>query len=118
MVKRIFLVVLQLFKFAVFLLVLFVGGNWDELVNLPLEIRAMQNHTTPAFLIPVMKYDAGPTHFLIANGLIYATILLVLILLYEAFRKKLKPWAFFTLAEWAVATIIALSINGWTVHAS
>lgn len=118
MVKRILLVVLQLFKFALFLLVLFVGGNWDELVNLPLEIHAMQNHTTPAFLIPVMKYDAGPTHFLIANGLVYAVVLLVLILLYEAFRKKLKPWAFYTLGECAVATIIALLIKGWTIHAS
>jgi hypothetical protein len=118
LVKRILLAVLQLFKFVVFLFVLFVGGNWDELVNLPLEIRAMQNHTTPAFLIPTMKYDAGPTHFIIANGLVYAAALLVLILLYEAFRKKLKPWALFTLAEWAIAVIIALLIKGWTIHAS
>jgi len=117
LVKRILLAVLQLFKFVVFLLVLFVGGNWDELVNLPLELRAMQNHTT-AFLIPTMKYDAGPTHFIIANGLVYAAVLLVLILLYEAFRKKLKPWAFYTLAEYAVAMIIALLIKGWTIHAS
>ena len=118
MAKTIFLAVLQLFKFAVFLLVLFVGGNWDELVNLPIEIRAMQNHTTPAFLIPTMRYDAGPAHFLIANGLIYATILLVLILLFELFRKRLKPWAFYTLGEYAVAMIIALLIKGWTIHAS
>ena len=118
MVKRILLAVLQLFKFAVFLLVLFVGGNWDELVNLPIEIRAMQNHTTPAFLIPTIRYDAGPTHFLIANGLIYAAILLVLILLYEVVRKKLTPWAFYTLAEYAVAMIVALLVKGWTIHAS
>ena len=117
MVKRILLGVLQLIKFVVFLVVLFVGGNWDELVNLPLELRAMQNHTTPAFLIPTMKYDAGPTHFIIANGLIFAAVLLVLILLYEVLRKKLKPWALFTLAEWAVAMIIALVIKGWTIHA-
>ena len=116
MVKRILLAVLQLFKLAVFLLVLFVGGNWDELVNLPLELRAMQNHTT-AVLIPTMRYDAGATHFIIANGLIYAAVLLVLILLYEVLRKKLKPWALFTLAEWAVAMIIALVIKGWTIHA-
>jgi len=118
LVKRILLIVLQVFKFAVFLLILFVGGNWDELVNLPLELRAMQSHTTPAFLIPTMRYDAGPTHFLIANGLVYAAVLLVLILLYEAFRKRLKPWAFFTLAEYVVAMIVALSIQGWTFHAS
>ena len=118
MVKRILLIVLQLFKFAIFLAVLFVGGNWDELVNLPLEIHALQNHTTPAFLIPTMRYDAGPTHFLIANGLAYAAVLLVLILLYEAFRKKLKPWALYTVAEYAVAMILALSIKGWTIHAS
>ena len=118
MVKRILLACLQLFKFVVFLFILFVGGNWDELVNLPLEIRALQNHTTPAFLIPTMRYDAGPTHFLIANGLVYATILLVLILLYEVFRKKLKPWALFTLAEYVIAVIIALSLSGWMIHAS
>ena len=118
MVKRILLAVLQVVKFAGFLLVLFVGGNWDELVNLPLELRAMQSHTTPAFLIPTMRYDAGPTHFLIANGLVYAAVLLVLILLYEALRKRLKPWAFFTLGEYVVAMIVALSIQGWTFHAS
>ena len=118
MVKRILLGVLQLIKFVVFLVVLFVGGNWDELVNLPLELRAMQNHTTPAFLIPTMKYDAGPTHFIIANGLIFAAVLLVLILLYEVLRKKLKPWAFYTLAEYAVATAVALLISGWTIHTS
>jgi hypothetical protein len=118
LVKTILLVVLQVFKFAVFLGVLFAGGNWDG-VNLWWKMQQMQrgNFHPSALLMPAIVHQLNPQQFLIANGLIYATILLVLILLYEVVRKKLKPWAFFTLGEYAVAMIIALTVSGWTIHA-
>jgi len=119
LVKRIFLVVLQVFKLAVFVFVLYAGGNWDG-INLWWESQQLGKgnfHPTP-LLMPTIVHQLNPQYFLVANGLVYAAILLVLILLYEALRKRLKPWAFYTLAEYAVAMVIALLIKGWTIHAS
>jgi hypothetical protein len=104
MVKRILYPVLQ---FAAFLGLLYFGGEWD-FVNLGIEIKAMQNHTTPNILIPTFKTQLG-AHTLIADGIIFASVLLILILVIQAIVKKLKPWAVYTLASYLLAVIVAFA---------
>ncbi len=94
MLKRILYPVLQ---FAVFL---------------GLMERALQTGTTPHVLIPTLKTQISATHLLILNGIVFATALLFLILLFEILRKKLKPWALLTIAAYAVAVLLALSVKG------
>ena len=105
MAKRILLFILQ---FCAFLGLLWVGGNWDG-VNLGLEIKAMQNHTTPNILIPTIKTQIGTNHMLIANGLVFAAALLLLILIFEAVRKALRPWALLSLLAFILAATTAFA---------
>jgi uncharacterized membrane protein len=105
MVKRILYPVLQ---FAAFLGLLFVGGMWDSL-NMSYEMRQMANGTPLSAVHPLMATIKVPlgSHILIAQGVLFATMLLVLILLIQAIAKKLKPWAFYTLAAYVLAAIVA-----------
>jgi hypothetical protein len=96
MVKRILYPVLQ---FAAFLGLMYFGGEWD-FINLGIEIKAMQNHTAPNILIPTIKTQLG---------LIFATVLLILILIIQAIAKRLKPWALYTLAAYVLAVIVAFA---------
>lgn len=107
MVKRIVYFVLQ---FAAFLGLFFIGGMWDSL-NLSYEMRQMANGTPLPAIHPLMKTIKIPvgSHILIAQGVLFATILLVLILLLQALRKRLKPWALYTLAAFVLAAVVALS---------
>jgi hypothetical protein len=89
MVKRIVLFLLQ---FLAFLGLLDVGGNWD-VIRFAQEMKALQNGTKPFNPIPTIKTQMGANHILIANGLIFAGVLFLLILLCEAIAKRLKPWA-------------------------
>lgn len=107
MAKRIILFLLQFFAFGG---LLYVGGNWD-VINFSLQVRAMQTHTTAWNPIPVIKYPFGASHILIADGLLFAGILLVLILLVEALRKALKPWALISLLSFVSAVALALAMK-------
>jgi hypothetical protein len=106
MIKRI---ILTLVQFIVFIALLAVGGNWDA-INLALEIRAMQQHKAASVLIPSFKYPVG-SHILIANGLIFATVLLVLILLFLLLRKKLHPWAWLSLLAYVLAVCLGFAFT-------
>jgi hypothetical protein len=103
MIKRIILTLLQ---FIVFMVLLAVGGNWDA-VNLALE---MQQHKAATILIPAFKYPVG-SHILIANGLIFATVLLVLILLFLLVRRKLHPWAWLTALAYVLAVCLGVAMK-------
>jgi hypothetical protein len=107
MVKRILLIVLQ---FAAFLGLMDLGGNWD-VINFSLEVRAMENHTKAFNPIPVIKTQISSSHTLIADGIIFATVLLVLILLIQALRKKLKPWAGLTVFAYALAVVLGFAMK-------
>jgi len=107
MVKRIVLTVLQ---FLIFIGLLAVGGNWD-VINLTLQIRAMENHTTAFNPIPVIKTQISSGHILIADGLIFATVLLLIILLIEALRKKLKPWAALSILAFVLALFLGFAMK-------
>jgi hypothetical protein len=104
MAKRILYPILQ---FAAFLSLMYFGGEWD-FINLGIEIKAMQNHTAPNILIPTIKTQLG-AHTLIADGILFATALLVLILIIQAIAKRLKPWALYTLAAYVLAVIVAFA---------
>ena len=107
MVKRIILFLLQ---FAAFLALMFIGGDW-AFIRLGQELRAMTSHTTFFNPIPVYKVPFGATHILILNGVIFASVLLLLILLIEAIRKAIKPWAAITLVAYILAVGLALVLK-------
>ena len=107
MVKRISLTILQ---FIAFIGLLAVGGNWDA-VNLSLEMRQMQNNQMPHVFLSTIKYPISSTHILIANGIIFATVLLLLILLIEVLSKKLKPWASLTLLAYILAVVLGFAMK-------
>ena len=106
LIKRI---VLTLLQFLIFIALLAIGGNWD-VINLSLQIRAMEHHTTAFNPIPVIKTPLG-SHILIADGLLFAAVLLVLILLIELLTKKLKPWAGLTLLAFALAICLGFAMK-------
>ena len=107
MTKRI---VLTLLQFLAFVGLLAVGGNWD-VINFSLQIRAMQNHITSFNPIPVIKMAIGTNHILIANGLIFAGILLLLILFFEAVRKALRPWASLSILAFVLACALTFAMR-------
>jgi hypothetical protein len=105
MVKRILYPVLQ---FAAFLGLLYLGGDWD-FVNMWYETRQMVSGTPLSAVHPLMatiKFPLG-SHILIAQGILFAAILLVIILLLQAVTRKLKPWALYTLGAFVVAVAVA-----------
>jgi hypothetical protein len=106
MIKKILLTLLQ---FIVFMVLLAVGGYWDA-INLMIEMHALQQHKTASMLIPVFKYPFG-SHILIANGLIFATVLLVLILLFLLLRKKLHPWLWLSLLAYLLAICVGFAMK-------
>jgi len=106
MIKRILLTLLQFF---LYISLLALGGYWDA-VNLNIEMQQMQKGQTPHVLLQTMKYPIG-SHILIANGLIFATVLLLLILLFLALRKRLHPWAWLTVLAYVLAVCLALAMK-------
>jgi len=106
-VKRISLTILQ---FIAFISLLAVGGNWDA-VNLSLEMRQLQHNQTPHVFLQTLRYPVSSTHILIANGILFATILLVIILLIEVLSKKLKPWASLTLLAYVLAVVLGFAMK-------
>ena len=107
MAKRIILFILQ---FCAFLGLLDIGGNWD-VIRFAQQIKAMQTGTTAYNPIPVFKTPLGANHILIANGLIFAGTLFLFILLFEAFRRRLRPWAGITAAAFLFAIVAAVVLK-------
>ncbi len=102
MVKRIFLTLLQFLAFAVLLA---IGGYWD-VIRLLLQLKA------PALnFIPLLKFHISATHDYVANGLLFAGVLFVLLLLIEAWRKVLKPWAALTTFAFILAFVLSLAMK-------
>ena len=93
MVKRILLTLLQ---FLVFGALLVVGSFW------PLVVLFYPSLT----IIPVWRFHVSATQDFVANGVIFATALLVVVLLIEWLRKAVKPWGLLTANAFAVAVAI------------
>jgi hypothetical protein len=101
-IKRIVLFLLQLLAFGG---LMWVGGFWDIL-----HLQAEVTHSVWAS-IPVLKCQVSSTHILIADGLIFAGVLLVLILLLEALGRRLRPWASVSVLAYVIAAVITLALK-------
>jgi hypothetical protein len=101
LVKRVLLTLLQ---FLIFCGLLMLGGYWD-IIHLILRLKA------PALaFIPLWKIDHfTATHDLILNGLIFAAVLWLLILLFELLRKALRPWAMLTTLAFVLAVVLCFA---------
>jgi hypothetical protein len=107
MFKRVLFPVLQFFAF---LGLMFAGGNWDS-INMSYEIRQMSHGAPLSAVHPLMttvKFPVG-AHVLIAQGIIFATTLLVVILIIQALRKKVIPAAYFTVLAFVAAVVVGLA---------
>lgn len=105
MIKRI---VLAVFQFIVFLALLGVGGYWD-IVRLLLEFRPGLKWL--ADLLPLVKFQVTSTHVLVANGIIFAGVLCVLILLVEAIRKAARVTMLTTVLTYLIAVVLSLAVK-------
>jgi len=103
LVKRILLTLLQFFAFCALLM---LGGYWD-IVHLLIRLKF------PALaIIPLWKIDHfTPTHDLILNGLIFAAVLWVLILLFQTLRRALRPWAALTTLAFVLAVALCFALK-------
>lgn len=103
MVKRILLTLLQ---FVVFCVLLAVGGYWD-FIHLLIRLKA------PALgFIPLWKIDHfTPTHDLILNGLIFATVLWLVIVVLQALRRRLLPGAVLTTLAYVLAVVLCFALK-------
>ncbi len=106
MAKRLILFILL---FMVFILCMFFGGNWD-VIRLTQQVAAMQNHTTAWNPIPSIHYVVG-RYILIANGILFATALMVLIALLQAFTRRSRSHIPITLAAWLIAIFAGLALK-------
>jgi len=102
LVKRILLTALQ---FLAYLGLLMLGGYWD-IVRLLLEMRA------PAFnVIPLLKFHVTAAHDLIANGIVFALVLLLVLLIIQAARRLLRVWAPLSVLAFALALALSLYLK-------
>jgi hypothetical protein len=103
LVKRILLTLLQ---FVVFCVLLAIGGYWD-FIHLLIRLKA------PALgFIPLWKIDHfTPTHDLILNGVVFATVLWLVILVFQALRRRLLPGAVLTTLAYVLAMVLCFSLK-------
>jgi hypothetical protein len=107
LVKR---TIFTLLQFLAFCGLLYVGGYWDA-IRLGQEVRALTAHTTFWNPIPTITYPISSGHILIANGILFASLLLVVLLLWQAFRRTLRSSAPYTLLAFAVAVALCFAFK-------
>ncbi len=102
-----------LLQFAAFAALFQVGGAWAE-IRLAFEMKALQKltpieqmnalqqHKPLTHTFPLILWHIKPTLDYVANGLVFASALFVLILIFEALRR-LRPWAALTLLAFLLA---------------
>jgi hypothetical protein len=101
-IKRITLAV---FEFAVYLILLGIGGYWDV-------ARLLIGGYAPRLsgllnLLPLIKYQVSSTHILIADGIVFAGVFCLILLLIEALRKAARS----TMAITVILYILALALS-------
>ena len=96
MAKRVVWFVVQFVCFSGLLL---LGGYWDA-VRLSLEVKAMQANRAMPAMVPLWKTHFSASHDLIWNGIVFAGVLCVVILLVETLRRRQRPWAGLTLGAY------------------
>jgi hypothetical protein len=101
LVKRILFALLQFFAFCALFM---VGGYWD-IVRLLIELRLPSLNVIPLWKIS----NITATHDLVANGIVFAAVLLVILLVWQAVRKTLRTSAPLTLVAFAAAALICFA---------
>ncbi|SEG69830.1 hypothetical protein SAMN05421819_4384 [Bryocella elongata] len=107
MVKRLLSFLGQFLGFCAFF---FVGGYWAW-VRLTLEMRAMEKGESAPPLIPLWLMHVNPTHDYVLNGLVFASVLLVILLLVQALRRRLGRCTAVTLAAFVLAFLLSLAFH-------
>ncbi len=102
MIKRI---VLAVFEFIVYLLLLGIGGYWDV-------ARLLIGGYAPKLggllnLLPLLKYPIGSSHVLIADGIVFAGVFCLILLLIEAIRRAARS----TMATTVILYILAVALS-------
>lgn len=97
-------------QFLSFYALLFVGGYWAW-VRLTLEMRAMEKGEAAPALVPLWKMHVSPTLDYVLNGLVFAGVLLVILLLAQAFRRRLGKATVFTLAAFVAAWLLSVAFH-------
>jgi hypothetical protein len=103
--KRIVLAAVQFIAFAI---LLGIGGYWD-IVRLVMQLRPGLKWL--ADLFPLLRFQVTANHVLVANGILFAGILCVLILLIEALRKASRSTMLITVFTYVVAVILSLALK-------
>lgn len=106
MIKRI---VLAVFEFAVYLLLLGIGGYWDV-------VRLLVGGYAPRLsglltLLPLIKFQVSSTHILIADGIIFAGVFCIIVLLIEALRKAARSTMATTTILYILAVLLSLAFK-------
>jgi hypothetical protein len=96
--KRILFTLLQ---FVVFMVLLGVGAFW---AFVRLGVPALAG-------IPVWRFHASDTHDFIANGVVFAFLLMRIIVLIQAARKRLRPWAQLTILAFVLALLLSMAMK-------
>lgn len=102
MIKRI---VLAVFEFIVYLLLLGIGGYWDV-------ARLLIGGYAPKLggllnLLPLLKHPIGSSHVLIADGIVFAGVFCLILLLIEAIRRAARS----TMATTVILYILAVALS-------
>jgi hypothetical protein len=97
-------------QFLGFCALLFVGGYWAW-VRLTLEMRAMEKGEAAPPLIPLWKMHVSPTLDYVLNGIVFASVLFVILLLVQALRRRLGKATVLTLAAFVAAFLLSLAFH-------
>jgi hypothetical protein len=97
-------------QFVAFCALMFVGGYWAW-VRLTLEMRAMEKGDSAPPLIPLWKMHVNPNLDYVLNGLVFAAVLLVILLLVQALRRRLGKPTLFTFAAFVAAFLLSLAFH-------
>jgi hypothetical protein len=104
-------------QFVSFCGLFFVGGYWAA-VRLALELRALQNQSAMPPMIPLWKMHVNPHLDYVLNGLIFAAVLLVVILIIQAIRKRTRLNSGWTLLAFGLAFLLSLAFKSGFVFLS
>jgi hypothetical protein len=91
-------ILLTLLQFLAFGALLILGSFW-ALVGL---------FYPRLTIIPVWRFHVSATQNFVADGVIFAVVLLGVLLLIEALRKVLKPWGRLTVLAFVLAVTLSL----------
>jgi hypothetical protein len=107
MIKRLFT---TLVEFVCFCALFYIGGYWHW-ARLWIEMRAMERGVTNPPMIPLWRIHLNAVTDYQLNGLIFASVLLLIILLVQALRRRFPSGAVWTLGAFLLAFGLSLLLH-------